>query len=156
MKVPKNQKSSLSPPEDKRGGARPGAGRPRVPRVTVTLPQHLYDFLLFMDERTGKPPDEYATELLTAALVRTINEVADPEQWLEEEQPELREMEIGQELPVLKTHVNVIWKMRRGGVLKEDAPGRWKLHFREKDEPIDGRTIASLLRRGVTTIKEKS
>lgn len=154
MKSRRNQKSSPSPPEDRRGGARPGAGRPKLPRVTVTLPQNLYDFLTGMAEADGRPPDEYSAELLATTIRRLMADTADPDQWPEPEPPQLRELEIGQALPVLKNHVNIVWKLRRGGTLREVAPGRWELAYKEKIEPIDGRTIASLLRRGVTVVRE--
>lgn len=145
MKKVDNQK------REHRGGRRPGAGRPRVPKITVVLTPDVLTQLVSLAEQQRRTPEEYAADLLTQA-VTPLNQ---PSQEMTTTLVPLCELLPGPVGAVQPHQLKLIEQLQMGSRLVEMGRDIWMLTVGAESHRIDSRTIFAMRQKNMLVDAEK-
>ncbi len=125
-----------------RGGARPGAGRPRISKITAVVTPGVLAQLVKLAERQQQTPEEYAADLLTQAVMTSVNQ---PTQATTPSTLHfLSELLTGPVAAVHAHQLQLIEEMKTGGRLVETGRDVWMLTAGSESRRIDSRTIFAM------------
>lgn len=137
------------------GGRRAGAGRPRVPRVTVPLTLELEAALNIKAQAAGRTPEAHAAHLIAQGL-SVLPALLQPAQVQASSAapqpgpPELRQLVPGAVAASAPHHLKLIDDLEDGATLKEQARNVWQLTTPDgQARKVNSSTVFSLLSKGV-------